>query len=173
MHKFQSIKKFLIYLIFLISLQFQVGCSLFSGEPHPLLKKEVPYTRYTLIDGSYHSFEELKGKNVVLVFWAEWCSYSKPVIERLNELAKNNKDNNLVFMAISIDSYDNFPKLEERIIHGKLTNLTHAFSGNALQDEAYMAFQADALPDVYAINKDGVVVAQGHSWKVAKVFSKN
>jgi thiol-disulfide isomerase/thioredoxin len=161
--------KILLTLLLSIVVYLLSGCSLFSKEQHPLLHQQVPYTRYTLMDGSYHALNELKGKKIVLVFWAEWCSYSKPVIERLNKLAYKYKDKkDLVFLAISVDENKNFKEFEERVNYGNLHDLLQGFSGNGFYDEAYLALQGNELPHVFAINDEGVIVDSGHSASVAE-----
>lgn len=139
-----------------------VACSS-SREPHPLLNQPLPDSRFTLLDGSYHSTHELEGKKCVIVFWAQWCSFSRPVLEKLDVLAERYRDRDDVrFIAVSIDDFKNYELLSERIAHTKINTLDHAFSGNGLDDEMFITFKAGNLPHVFLINEKGVVVKESH-----------
>lgn len=146
-----------------------VGCLGCASTPHlsGLRGQTAPVARFTSLDGSYHSLGEFRGKAVVVAFWAEWCMFSKPVIGKLNELAGQIPDNQAVFLAVSIDPAASFDKLRYRIEDQKLHSLQHAFSGNELFDETYQLLRAQELPHIYVIDRDGIVVEEGHSADVA------
>jgi len=157
------LKKRLFLFLLLMTI---AGC---VSSPHlsGLVGQEAPLVRFTAIDGTYRSTNEFKGKTVVVVFWAEWCMFSKPVIEELNELAARDRSKQTVFLAVSIDPATSFPRLQRRIEEQKLVNLVHAFSGNALLDEAYQTLKAHELPHLYVIDPQGRIIAEGHDADVA------
>lgn len=135
--------------------------------------KETPFARFAMLDGGYESTETLRGKTVILIFWATTCTASRSVVERINEIAvKNSKRKDVVFLAISIDKADDVEKLNERIKFGKLTGLKHVFSGNDVYDEAFMAFQLDSLPAVFVIDRSGKIRAGGRSASLAEDYLK-
>jgi thiol-disulfide isomerase/thioredoxin len=151
------------FIIFLMAIS---GC---VSSPHlsGLIGQEAPLVRFTAIDGTYRSTNEFKGKTVVVAFWAEWCMFSKPVIEELNELASRNRYDETIFLAVSIDPATSFPRLQKRIQEQRLYHMEHAFSGNALLDEAYHTLKAQELPHVYVIDPEGRIIAEGHDADVA------
>lgn len=137
------------------------ACSAGRG-PSPLIGRPAPRVRYTLLDGSRHSSDELAGKTVVMTFWASWCAYSRPVIGELARIAERHAGrNDVAFLAVSIDEERDLGTLEERIKYGQLAPLTHVFSGNGLEDETFLAYNPDVLPHIFVI-KDGIVSAEGH-----------
>jgi len=147
-----------------------LACST-SREPHPLLNRPLPDSRFTSIDGSYHSTTELEGKKCVLVFWAQWCAFSRPVLEELNEIAERFKGRDDVkFLAVSIDDFKNFEAVNERILHTKINSIDHAFSGNGLDDEMFITFEAADLPHVFLINEKGIVVNESHGLSGVEEF---
>ena len=82
----------------LVSLLFFSACS--SKSKVETSNKVVPqYTKFVTMEGDRHVFEELRGKKTAVIFWAQWCRYSRPVIKEMNDMARNRKDAN--FLAIS------------------------------------------------------------------------
>jgi thiol-disulfide isomerase/thioredoxin len=117
-----------------------------------------------MMDGSEVGLINLQGKKVVLLFWAAWCSASRPVHEDLNDLArKYGGRRDVEFIAVSIDKAEDLQKLQDRIRAGKFFDVKQAFSGNEHLDEAYRAFRVDTLPTVFFIDENGTVVEYGHS----------
>lgn len=62
-------------------------------------------TDFTLrdIDGQSFTLSELKGKVVVLSFWATWCGPCKEEMPHLQKLYDAHKDEGLVIVSISAD----------------------------------------------------------------------
>jgi thiol-disulfide isomerase/thioredoxin len=153
-----------------------LACSLFNSNDFDrpsLVGQRIPNTRFTsLQDGFLRTLEEFSGAPRVIIFWAEWCSYSKPVILEINKIAREFKGSGdpikkaLNFVAISIDPADRYQRVQERVTYQKLDALTHAFSGNGLFDETYMAYRGGNLPHIIFVGADGVVLAEGHGSSV-------
>jgi thiol-disulfide isomerase/thioredoxin len=158
--------------LFLVLVTLSTGCFLGNSEPSGLLGHAAPFTRFTSLDGTYRTLEEFRGRPLVVMFWAEYCSFSKPEIEELNELAADlKKSSQALFLAVSLDDASRYEAVRERVVHRNLDQLEHAFSGNGTDDEAYLLFHANDLPHFYVIAPDGVIVAEGHSARsVRKAF---
>lgn len=62
------------------------------------------------LNGKSHMFSNLKGKVIVLNFWATWCAPCVVEFPLMVELAKRNKKNS-VFLFVSVD--DNTQKIFE------------------------------------------------------------
>jgi len=129
-----------------------------------LVGQPAPYTRLTMLDGRYVPLESFKGRTTVLVFWAEWCTSSSPVMRRLNEYAQTFRGReDVAFVAVSLDRAEDIGKVKERIMYQRLDGFQHAFSGNEGQDEAFMAFSGSTMPYILVIGPDGRVVATDDS----------
>ena len=63
---------------------------------------KVPDFKYTLLDGTVKQISELKGKIIILNFWASWCGPCKEEFPEMLNIVKENKD--VVLVAISNDS---------------------------------------------------------------------
>ncbi|UKJ06015.1 TlpA family protein disulfide reductase [Solitalea lacus] len=64
----------------------------------------VPNFQFTTLDGKSLSFEQLKGKVIVVNFWFTTCAPCLKELPELNEIAEYYKQNpNVVFLAFSTD----------------------------------------------------------------------
>ncbi len=139
-----------------------MGCS--SGvSSGALVGRPAPsYTPFFMVGEDALVLEHLRGKNVIVLFWASTCAKSHTVIEELNSYVKaHRKDRNLEAIAVSIDKNENFERVERKIGIGKVGELRHSFSGNDDYDQAKVAFEVDILPSLFVINEAGTVIASG------------
>ncbi len=69
------------------------------------LKKGMPAKDFTFetIDGKKVSLSSFKGKWVYIDVWATWCNPCIGEIPKLKELEEKFRDNDIVFMSISVD----------------------------------------------------------------------
>jgi thiol-disulfide isomerase/thioredoxin len=119
---------------------------------------EVPFTRVTMLDGMPRLLEEYRGTPTVVLFWATNCSNSASVVAEFNEQAVK-YNGSVRFLAVSLDK--KLENVTERIRASKLNAIEHAFSGNEAYDEAYKSFGIEAIPHIFVINAEGVVVSDG------------
>jgi peroxiredoxin len=80
-----------------------VACE--KKEESAPLKKGGPAPDFALKDmgGELVRLSDLKGKVVLMEFWATWCPPCKMAIPELNELQARHEGSNLAILAISID----------------------------------------------------------------------
>jgi hypothetical protein len=144
------------------------GCA-GAGSSSLLGNQSPPYTSFYMLEGDRLVLEHLRGKNVVVLFWANSCNQSHTVVNELNAYAKRNASRkDIVFLAVSIDKAEDLPKLQDRITYGKLDGLQHSYSGNGVYDEAKVAFGVDSLPALFVLDPNGKVVAAGTSLSVVQ-----
>ena len=128
-----------------------------------LTGKHVPWTRFTMLDGEYRAMQEFQGRQTVVVFWASWCHKSYRMLRKLNAFAGRAASRDAVFLAVNLDKAEKIEDVKERIAANHLDTLSHAFSGNDVADEAFIALQGDNLPYVVVIDKKGFILAAGNS----------
>lgn len=58
----------------------------------------------TTLDGKTFDLAELKGKVVLLTFWSTKCAICHSEIPKLNQLAQNYKDKNVVFLGLTMEN---------------------------------------------------------------------
>jgi len=102
------------------------------------------------LDGKRITLKDLRGKIVVLNFWATWCGPCRREIPELNNLVESYKDNNdVVFIGITNDQ-------EERVsnfLANNPFNYTIAFDiGNT-----YTKYNVTAVPTHVIIDKSGYI----------------
>lgn len=158
--------------IFVLFALLIVGCS--AGRVAPELNpgEKAPFARFTLMTGEPVTLEQLRGKPVVVIFWASTCTFSPKVVERLNRIAGKIGTQRATFIAASLDKAETFDEIKEMIRFRDMNNFIHAMSGNAEYDEAYLALRGSELPYIVIIGADGEVVSTGTGvGPVEKFFS--
>jgi electron-transferring-flavoprotein dehydrogenase len=119
-----------------------------------LTGKEAPAFEVQGLDASPYSLSALKGRPVLLDFWATWCSpcrKSMPILERLNE---EYKDQGLVILGVDVGE-------EREAVEAFLKKSPSAYP-TVLSGESGIlsAYQVGAYPTFVLIGRDGKVAAQ-------------
>lgn len=70
---------------------------------HPLLGTQAPDFSLQTLDGGEMSLESLRGKTVLLDFWATWCAPCHFQIPVLNAISKEYGDREVVVLGLSVD----------------------------------------------------------------------
>jgi peroxiredoxin len=117
------------------------------GQPAPPLAA-------TELDGRGFDLAALRGKVVVVNFWATWCPPCREEMPALDAFYRQHHDQGLEMLGISAD------RPRDR---GEVVNMMHAFSYPAamLGDAKVNGLGApDALPVTYVIDRAGIVRAK-------------
>jgi peroxiredoxin len=148
-----------------ISLVVLAGCSVGTSSP-AMIGKPAPLVQLYKIDGDQFTLDEYEGQPVVLLFWAQWCSRSRSFIEDLRDAAPALKSKGIAILAVDIDKQEKFADLQAMIRDRQLGSFDHAFSGNDIYDQAFIAFGSGEVPTVFILNSSHRIVAQGSSFDV-------
>ena len=81
-----------------------IGCD--SGTKKAKVPKVVPNFSLTSLDGTPLTKDNLKGKVVILDFWATWCAPCRAAIPHLVSLYKTYKDQGLEVIGVNLDQGD-------------------------------------------------------------------
>ena len=142
----------------LLLLSASLGCASVSETTAALEGKPVPEARLMLLSGENIALKGTEGVGRALLFWATWCSHSKSAIARFEDLAREySSRGDLEFYAISLDKNEHLDLLRGRIKAQELDTVVHVFSGNDVQDEAFLALKGDQLPLAVLIDSRGIV----------------
>jgi len=130
----------------------------FAPTAHALcveVGKEVPDIRLPKLDGGTLSLSGLRGKIVLLAFWASWCPRCEEELTFLQGVYKTSPD--IVVVAINQES-QNISRAHIERIRNTLKEWKIDFP--VLVDkklEAWNAFCINALPTSIILDKKGVV----------------
>ena len=81
----------------------------------------TPDLTLTNLDGKAHSLAAYRGKIVVLNFWATWCLPCREEMPMLSKLAAKYNENDVVFLAASIDDAQTQTKITHFLEKKKIT----------------------------------------------------
>lgn len=144
--------KFIKYSIFLF-FPINIFAQLTDGTIAPPFSLEGIYNN---AENKIPTLESLKGKIIVLDFWAIWCSPCVAAIPENNELSNTYKDRNVQFIGISDDPKE---KLENFIKKVQID----FWVGRDDDKKDFYTYGVTGLPQMYVINRDGIIVYHGHN----------
>jgi thiol-disulfide isomerase/thioredoxin len=120
------------------------------GSESPLVGKPAPDISLDLLDGSKFELKKLRGKVVVLDFWATWCGpclRSTPLIEKVVGEAGDD------VQLIAVNLQETPTKIQKMLDRLEL-KLTTALDKDGLIAEKY---GATSIPHIVVIDREGVV----------------
>lgn len=126
-------------------------------ESATYLKKgmQVPEFTVEMLDGQTLNFSDLKGKVVLVNFWATWCPPCRKEFTRLQaDIIDRFKDMDFVLLPISID--DNAAVVKEFMRKNGYTFPVAFDQGKKI----YGMFAGKYMPRNFIIGKDGKVAFQ-------------
>ncbi|HEX4340280.1 MAG TPA: TlpA disulfide reductase family protein [Polyangiaceae bacterium] len=104
--------------------------------------------------GSRVSLSDLRGKVVVLDFWASWCAPCRAEVPIVDRVARHHEGKGVVVLGVTT-SDDDWPRAVEFATSHQLGYATIFDDG----DHVANAFQVRELPTLVVIDKTGVVSA--------------
>jgi uncharacterized protein (TIGR03435 family) len=101
------------------------------------------------------SWAKLKGKVVVLEFWATWCGPCRKAIPHLNDLVEQFKDKPVVFVSVTSESEDIVRMFLEK-------NPMKTWVGLDDYEVLNKAFHVQGIPHAVIVDADGHIAAIAH-----------
>lgn len=116
-----------------------------------------------LHDGSVLRAAELKGKVVVVEYWASWCPFCKNTMPHLQKLYDANKLKGLEVIVLSVDK-------TEREATDALRERGFSFRAGMATPQTNRVFgRLRGLPVTYVIGRDGRLVRQ----EIGEIFAED
>jgi|SRR5919108_1236418 peroxiredoxin len=132
-----------------------------QGEPTIAGKRAEDFA--TDIDGKPGHLSDLRGKVVVLNFWAAWCPPCREETPSLNRLQKYIEPRNALVLGVSVDEdpdlYQKFLK-DEGVIFPTFRDLSvrRDSSTNALIAPIANGYGTSMYPETYVIDRQGKIL---------------
>ena len=120
---------------------------------------------FTLTDlqGKSWSLKALRGKVVLVNFWATWCQPCRREMPDLDALYKRFKDQGFVILGISDEE---FPKVKELLAELKVSYPILLDPGRKVNE----LFRIDGIPKNFVYDRNGKLVAQSIDMRTQKQF---
>lgn len=110
----------------------------------------APNFQWLAPDGTTHTLAELRGRTVVINWWATWCAPCRAEMPALQRVART--ESNVVFLELDLqEDEDQVATFFERM---GLNDLRPVIDPNG---ETARRFGIAALPDTFFIGPDGVI----------------
>lgn len=119
--------------------------------------EQVPDIALPDPEGNVHKLSDLRGKYVLLNFWASWCGPCRR--ENPNLVKEYNKWKDKGFTVYSVSLDDTKSKWIEGIQEDKLIWPDHVSELKRFQSEVCQLYQISYIPQNYLLDKDGKVLA--------------
>ncbi|HWQ15397.1 MAG TPA: TlpA disulfide reductase family protein [Roseiflexaceae bacterium] len=119
-----------------------------GGVPRP--GEPAPDFRYRMVDGGAHSLSELRGRKVLVNFWATWCAPCKEEMPDLQRLADEYGERLAVLGVNKLETLEAIGPFASDL------DITFTLVPNPEGDIAER-YGAKNLPLTYFINSDGTI----------------
>ena len=123
-----------------------------ESETSSLAGKAAPSLSVKSLAGETFDLANLKGKIVLLEFWATWCGPCRKEMPIVDKIHKEFKDSGLVVLGLNVD--------EERVVVERFLKTANVSYPVALTADADIErFQVSEIPTYVVIDREGKVAA--------------
>lgn len=125
--------------------------ALFYHDSAELVGKPAPATALKVLDGTQVDLASLKGKPVVLVFWASWASDSVAILPALSDLGQQFNDRGVAAYTVCVGDE---PETARKVVASSRLRLPVLLDS---KDLTAASFGIRRLPTTVVIGPDGIV----------------
>jgi thiol-disulfide isomerase/thioredoxin len=125
----------------------------YISQPDLARARMAPAFAVTTMDGQRVSLDDLKGKVVLIDFWATWCAPCREALPHMKDISKKFQGQPLVVLSVSLD--DDEQKWKEFIAKNEMTWPQYRDGG--FTGLISRLFGVQAIPHTFTIDADGVL----------------
>jgi thiol-disulfide isomerase/thioredoxin len=107
------------------------------------------------VSGKNMSMSDLKGKVVVIDFWATWCGPCVAEMPKMKKLYAEYKDKGVEFVGVSLDQPDEGLKALKAFVAKNEITWPQYYQGNGWNSEFSSGWGINSIPCVFVIDKEG------------------
>ncbi len=127
------------------------------------LNQEAPNFQWKDENGKIKSIKDLKGKIVILDFWATWCPPCRAEIPHFVELAKEYEDKDFVMLGVSVDQGKD---VVEKFVKSYKMNYLQV----VVKPDVISAYGVKPIPTTFILNKEGKIANRFVGYRDKEVF---
>jgi thiol-disulfide isomerase/thioredoxin len=128
----------------------------YISDPELARARMAPPFSITTLDGQHIALDDLKGKAVLIDFWATWCTACREALPHMKEVAKKFQGQPLVVLSVSLD--DDERKWKDFVARNEMTWPQYRDGG--FKGSVATLFSVRAIPQTFTIDADGVLQDQ-------------
>lgn len=138
-------------------------------EVHPFVGKELVKSDLLAFGGGSYDWSRLKGKNVILSFWATWCTPCFQEMAVLKKIQKEGKLGNLHILGVCTDGIEQKRKVKKILKEGGI-EFDIALDDGTFKDK----YLVSAIPSMFFLDESGKFIKQktGYSPKLEEEIFK-
>ena len=121
---------------------------------------EAPISPLKDTEGNTHTFEEFKGKVLVIDVWATWCHSCLANIHKFAAMRDRfGNESDVCFITVSIDRSEDKEQWLEAIAKNNMQDMLNLFPDCEVQSQFESDFQISGVPRYIIIGKKGEIVS--------------
>jgi peroxiredoxin len=152
-NKFARLSGFMTILLF-VALS---GCSS-DTESKSNDQMDAPDFTLNSVTGENITLSDLKGKVVILDFWATWCGPCIQTIPELVRLEEKYREKGLVVLGVSMDTMNQANDDQLKKFMATFNMKYHVMRDDGAVSRAYYGDLPIAIPTMHIINREGKIV---------------
>lgn len=128
-----------------------LGWGLYQVQKQPLEKGPAPDFTLTSFKGETYTLSQLRGKVVIINFWASWCPPCREEAAYLEQTWRNYKNKDVIFIGV-----DYVDAEKPALAYIKEFDITY-FNGPDLGTRISQSYNIKGVPETYYVAKDGTL----------------
>jgi thiol-disulfide isomerase/thioredoxin len=130
-----------------------------EGQYRLIAARQTPVQmRFTALDGREIDLARLRGKVVLVEFWATWCRPCLEELPNLKRLYERYHEHGLEIVGISLDETKDRGKLENLVVRKAISWPQH-FDGQGRGNRFAIEYGVTGIPMMLLLNREGLLVS--------------
>jgi len=128
-----------------------LGWGLYQVQKEPLAKGLAPDFTLTSFEGQTYTLSDLRGKVVIINFWASWCPPCREEAAYLEQTWRKYKDQGVIFIGVDYADAE-----KPALAYIDEFDITY-FNGPDLGTRISQSYNIKGVPETYYVAKDGTL----------------